>query len=113
MGYVTPEQISKAKEIDLLTYLRSCDPHELVHVSGGTYCTREHDSLKISNGKWNWVSRGVGGRTATVGRIGSATSADVTVPTPVADVTLPNTALGTLSGAGGTVSVVTEQVENS
>ena len=64
MGYVTPEQISKAKEIDLLTYLRSCDPHELVHVSGGTYCTREHDSLKISNGKWNWFSRGVGGRTA-------------------------------------------------
>ncbi|MDE7171366.1 MAG: DUF3991 and toprim domain-containing protein [Oscillospiraceae bacterium] len=64
MGYVTPEQISKAKEIDLLTYLRSCDPHELVHVSGGTYCTREHDSLKISNGKWNWFSRGIGGKTA-------------------------------------------------
>ena len=64
MGYVTPEQISQAKEIDLLTYLRSCDPYELVHVSGSTYCTREHDSLKISNGKWNWFSRGVGGRTA-------------------------------------------------
>lgn len=64
MGYVTPEQISKAKEIDLLTYLRSCDPHELVHVSGNTYCTREHDSLKISNGKWNWFSRGIGGKTA-------------------------------------------------
>ena len=64
MGYVTPEQIAKAKEIDLLTYLRSCDPHQLVHVSGGTYCTREHDSLKISNGKWNWFSRGIGGRTA-------------------------------------------------
>ena len=49
MGYVTPEQITQAKEIDLLTYLRNCDPHQLVHVSGGTYCTREHDSLKISN----------------------------------------------------------------
>ena len=64
MGYVTPEQITQAKEIDLLTYLRNCDPHQLVHVSGGTYCTREHDSLKISNGKWNWFSRGIGGRTA-------------------------------------------------
>ena len=50
MGYVTPEQITQAKELDLLTYLQRFDPHELVHVSGNTYCTREHDSLKISNG---------------------------------------------------------------
>ena len=64
MGYVTPEQITKAKEIDLLTYLRDCDPYALVHVGGNTYCTREHDSLKISNGNWNWFSRGIGGRTA-------------------------------------------------
>ena len=64
MGFVTPEQIAQAKEIDLLTYLRSCDPYELVHVGGNTYCTREHDSLKISNGKWNWFSRGIGGKTA-------------------------------------------------
>ena len=64
MGYVTPEQITKAKELDLLTYLQRFDPHELVHVSGSTYCTREHDSLKISNGKWNWFSRGIGGKTA-------------------------------------------------
>ena len=64
MGYVTPEQITQAKEIDLLTYLQRYDPHQLVHVGGSTYCTREHDSLKISNGKWNWFSRGVGGRTA-------------------------------------------------
>ena len=64
MGYVTPEQIAQAKEIDLLTYLRSYDPYALVHVGGNTYCTREHDSLKISNGKWNWFSRGIGGKTA-------------------------------------------------
>ena len=64
MGYVTPEQITQAKELDLLTYLQQYDPHELVHVSGNTYCTREHDSLKISNGKWNWFSRGIGGKTA-------------------------------------------------
>lgn len=64
MGYVTPEQITQAKELDLLTYLQRYNPHELVHVSGNTYCTREHDSLKISNGKWNWFSRGIGGKTA-------------------------------------------------
>ena len=64
MGYVTPEQITQAKELDLLTYLQRFDPQELVHVSGSTYCTREHDSLKISNGKWNWFSRGIGGKTA-------------------------------------------------
>lgn len=61
MGYVTPEQIAQAKEWDLLTYLQRYDPHQLVHVGGSTYCTREHDSLKISNGKWNWFSRKIGG----------------------------------------------------
>ncbi len=25
------------------------------------YCTREHDSLRISNGKWYWFSQGFGG----------------------------------------------------
>ena len=64
MAYVTPEQIAQAKEMDLLTYLQLYEPDNLVRFGGGTYCTREHDSLKISNGKWNWFSRGVGGRTA-------------------------------------------------
>lgn len=64
MGYVTAEAIAAAKQIDLLTYLQTYEPQELVKLSGGTYCTREHDSLKISNGKWHWFSRGIGGRTA-------------------------------------------------
>lgn len=64
MGYVTPEEIRQAKEIDLLTYLQNYEPQELVRVAPNTYCTREHDSLKISNGKWHWFSRGIGGRTA-------------------------------------------------
>ena len=64
MGYVTPEQIAQAKEWDLLTYLQRFDPQELVHFGGNTYCTRTHDSLKISNGKWHWFSRGIGGKTA-------------------------------------------------
>ena len=62
--YYTNEQIALAREMDLLTWLRLYDPGELVHVSGGEYCTKEHDSLKISNGKWNWWSRGFGGATA-------------------------------------------------
>lgn len=64
MGYVTPEQIARAKELDLLTYLQRFEPLELVRVGGNTWCTREHDSLKISNGKWHWFSRGIGGRSA-------------------------------------------------
>ena len=64
MPYVSPEDIQRAKEMDLLTYLRNYEPEELVRVSGETYCTREHDSLKISNGKWHWFSRGFGGVTA-------------------------------------------------
>lgn len=64
MSYVSPEQIAKAREMDLLTYLRLYDPQELVHFGGNTYCTREHDSLKISNGKWYWFSRGIGGVSA-------------------------------------------------
>lgn len=48
----------------MLTYLRQCDPQELVHVSGNVYCTKTHDSLRISNGKWYWFSRGIGGASA-------------------------------------------------
>ena len=64
MGYVTREMIDRAKEMDLLTYLQTYEPQELVHFGGSTYCTREHDSLKISNGKWCWFSRGIGGYSA-------------------------------------------------
>ena len=64
MPYISPEVVAKAREMDLLTYLRNYEPNELVHFGGNTYCTREHDSLKISNGKWYWFSRGIGGYTA-------------------------------------------------
>ena len=64
MAYYTQEQIEKAREMDLLTYLQNYEPQELVHVTGKTFSTREHDSLKISNGKWMWWSRGFGGASA-------------------------------------------------
>ena len=64
MPYIPPEVVAQAREMDLLTYLRTYEPQELVHFGGSTYCTREHDSLKISNGKWCWFSRGIGGYSA-------------------------------------------------
>lgn len=64
MAFIPPETIEKARQVDLLTYLKTCEPNELVHLSGNHYCTREHDSLKISNGKWYWFSRGFGGYNA-------------------------------------------------
>ncbi|MGI5848506.1 MAG: DUF3991 domain-containing protein [Christensenellales bacterium] len=64
MPYIIPELIAEAKKMDLLTYLQSYEPQELVRFSGSVYTTRTHDSLKISNGKWCWHSRGIGGRSA-------------------------------------------------
>lgn len=64
MPYYTQEEIERAREMDLFTYLQRYDPGELVHVHGKEYCTRTHDSLKISNGKWMWWSRGFGGTSA-------------------------------------------------
>ena len=64
MTYYTKEQIEQVRQIDLLTYLQEHEPTELVHIRGDTYCTREHDSLKISNGKWYWWSRGFGSNSA-------------------------------------------------
>ena len=64
IAYVTNEAILQAKQMDLLTYLQNYEPHELVQISGNVYCTKTHDSLKISNGKWCWFSRGIGGKSA-------------------------------------------------
>lgn len=59
-----PAVIEQARQMDLLSYLRAYEPNNLVRVGGSVYCTREHDSLKISNGKWYWWSRGIGGVSA-------------------------------------------------
>ena len=64
MPFIPPETIERARQMDLLTYLRTFEPDDLVHIGGNHYCTREHDSLKISNGKWYWFSRGFGGYNA-------------------------------------------------
>lgn len=64
MPYIEPEVLQQARQVDLLSYLQTNDPGNLVRISGNNYCTRDHDSLKISNGKWHWFSRGIGGASA-------------------------------------------------
>lgn len=36
MPYIPPEVVEKAREMDLLTYLKSYEPQELVHFGGNT-----------------------------------------------------------------------------
>ena len=99
MPFIPPEQLARARKMDLLTYLRCCEPDELVSVGGNAYATKSHDSLKISNGEWYWWSRGVGGSSAldyltTVRRLA--------LPVRGSD-TLPRTANGAVLSCGGTV----------
>lgn len=66
MPYIEPEIIEQVRQIDLLTYLRKFEPNNVAEVKGtkNVYRTVDHDSLKISNGKWFWWSQGFGGYTA-------------------------------------------------
>lgn len=64
MPYIDPSVVAQVKQIDLLTYLQEREPDELVKIGPNAYATKTHDSLKISNGKWYWWSRGFGGRSA-------------------------------------------------
>lgn len=64
MPYIAPEIVAEARQVDLLTYLKNYAPNELIEVCKNTYVTREHDSLKISNGLWYWFAKGVGGKSA-------------------------------------------------
>ena len=62
--YVTPEQIEKARAVNLLDYLQRYEPSNLTSSAPGEYKLKDHDSLKISNGKFHWFSRGIGGTNA-------------------------------------------------
>lgn len=62
--YFEKEEIERIRQIDLLSYLMQYEPTNIVQESHNSYCTKEHDSLKISNGKWMWFSRNIGGRSA-------------------------------------------------
>lgn len=64
MPWVTEDQIARAREIDLLTYLQTNEPNELLPHKSGEYRTVSHGSLVISNGLWNWNRGGISGRSA-------------------------------------------------
>ena len=64
MPGVSEEQVTRAREIDLLSYLRAYEPGELKPDGPGRYTTVTHGSLVISNGKWNWNAGGVAGVSA-------------------------------------------------
>jgi hypothetical protein len=63
MGYVTKDQIERARQVDILDYLLVCEPGNVRRVGNG-YRLKEHVSLAISAGKWYWHTQGFGGRTA-------------------------------------------------
>lgn len=64
MSGVSAEQVEQARQVNLLSYLQAYEPQNLCR-AGSEYHLADHDSLKISpNGKWNWHSRGFGGRSA-------------------------------------------------
>ena len=64
MPYYDKETIRAVSDIGLLEYLEHTEPNELVRQGSERYTMRSHDSLSISDGKWYWFSRGVGGRNA-------------------------------------------------
>lgn len=47
-----PAVIEQARQMDLPSYLQRYETNNLKRVASNVYCTKEHDSLKISNGKW-------------------------------------------------------------
>ena len=64
MMYYGKDAIMDVRGIGLLDYLQRYEPDNLRRVSPGVFCTKEHDSLRISNGKWYWFSQGFGGCSA-------------------------------------------------
>ena len=60
----TDEQLEAVKSIDLLTYIQTYEPNNIKKVGSDVYQLKDHDSLKISNGKWFRHSRGYGGHNA-------------------------------------------------
>ena len=64
MPGVSEEQVRLARETDLLSYLQTNEPHELLPPKNGEYRTAAHGSLVISNGRWYWNRGGFGGASA-------------------------------------------------
>jgi len=66
MPKLDERQIQQARDVDLLDYLRRYEPGNVRKSKGRAdqHEMVEHDSLKMSNGKWYRHSQGVGGHSA-------------------------------------------------
>jgi len=64
MPLLSDEQILRARDIDLLSYLQTHEPGNVRKNHSGEYYMVEHDSLKMSNGKWFRHSTQQGGHSA-------------------------------------------------
>ena len=62
--FYTKQDIQELKSIDVFTYMMNVEPDNLIKVSSKSYCTKEHDSMRIDPNGWNWFSKGIGGRSA-------------------------------------------------
>jgi len=62
-GYVTPEQIQRAREIPALDYVLANESGNLRRVGNG-YRFKDHESLAVSDKGFYWHSHGIGGKTA-------------------------------------------------
>ena len=64
MPRLSDEQILRARDIDLLSYLQTHEPSNVRKNRSGEYYMVEHDSLKMSNGKWFRHATQQGGHSA-------------------------------------------------
>lgn len=53
MPFIPPETVEKARQVDLLTYLKACEPNELVQISGNHYCTRGRTGVQYADSGWH------------------------------------------------------------
>jgi len=64
MPRLSDEQITQARCVDLLSYLQFHELGNIRKVSADVYSMAEHDSMRISNGKWFRHSAQYGGHSA-------------------------------------------------
>jgi len=62
MGYVTKEQLARARQTGVLDYILTYEPGNVRRV-GSNYRLKDHESLAISDKGFYWHSRNIGGKT--------------------------------------------------
>ena len=63
MGWVTQDQIERARQVDVLDYILRHEPDKVKRV-GSVYRMKDHPSFEIGSGRWRWYSHGMFGKTA-------------------------------------------------